>query len=225
MNRSAFKAGKLFPFFRLFLCWIFFFTLGSRSHALSSDEMPPGQTELSFQDRLSLQLVTGSLFSTRFPNGHSHTLDYWQTNLRLGCALNQPGPANSIFRGNFEVLLEVTGSYIYKGSGDYLVGLTALLRYNFVRPDARFVPYVQGGAGVVYTDVYKDESQDAVGQSIEFTPQASLGFRYLIRPQWSLDAEFMFHHISNANLSDRNDGINAFGGFIGLTYFFSPRRG
>jgi lipid A 3-O-deacylase len=173
---------------------------------------------------LSSQLVTGSLFSTKFPNGHEHTLDYWQTNLRLECALNQPGPEESFFRGNFEALLEITGSIIYRGPGTYLVGGTALLRYNFVQPEARFLPYVQAGAGIVFNDIYKDQSQDAVGQAIEFTPQASLGFRYLIRPRWSLDAEAMFHHISNANFSDRNDGINALGGFIGLTYFFNPRR-
>jgi hypothetical protein len=224
MNRRTLKAGKLLSLFCLCLCFIFIFTLGIPTLALSSEEFPARPTELSIKDRFSLQLVTGSLFSTKLFNGHEHTLDYWQTNLRLGCALNQPGPANSIFRGNFEVLLEVTGSYIYEGSGDYMAGITALLRYNFVQPDARFLPYVQAGAGIVFNDIYKDQSHDAVGQAIEFTPQASLGFRYLIHPKWSLNAEVMFHHISNANLSDRNDGINALGGFIGVTYFFDSRR-
>jgi hypothetical protein len=43
-----------------------------------------------------------------------------------------------------------------------------------------------------------------------------------LRPHWSLDAEAMFHHISNAVMASKNDGINAFVGFIGLTYFFNP---
>jgi len=72
----------------------------------------------------------------------------------------------------------------------------------------------------VYTDAYKDYSQNAIGQAIEFTPQASLGLHYLIDKKWSIDTEAMFHHISNAGLSERNRGINSFGGFIGLTYFF-----
>jgi len=63
-------------------------------------------------------------------------------------------------------------------------------------------------------------SQNAIGHSIEFTPQARLGLHYLINKKWSIDAETMFHHISNAGLDERNRGINAFGGFIGLTYFF-----
>jgi outer membrane protein W len=104
------------------------------------------------------------------------------------------------------------------------VGLTALIRYNFVQPSAKLFPYAQGGVGIVYTDAYKDLSQDAIGQSIEFTPQGSVGIRYLIHPNWSVDAEAMYHHISNANLAGRNDGINAFGGFIGLTYYFPPPR-
>ncbi len=56
--------------------------------------------------------------------------------------------------------------------------------------------------------------------AIEFTPQASLGLHYLFDKKWSIDTEAMFHHISNAGQSERNRGINAFGGFIGLTYFF-----
>ncbi len=223
-NGSVFKAGKFPLLFCHFMGFIFIFTLGTPTLALSSEEFPARPAELTIKDRLSFQLVTGSLFSTKIFNGHEHTLDYWQTNLRLGCALNQPGPTNSIFRGNFEALLEVTGSYIYEGPGDYMAGITALLRYNFVQPDSRFFPYVQAGAGIVFNDIYKDPSQDAVGQAIEFTPQASLGFHYLFHPKWSLNAEVMFHHISNANLSNRNDGINSLGGFLGVTYFFNPRR-
>jgi hypothetical protein len=30
----------------------------------------------------------------------------------------------------------------------------------------------------------------------------------------------MFHHISNASIANRNDGVNALGGFIGATYYF-----
>jgi hypothetical protein len=37
---------------------------------------------------------------------------------------------------------------------------------------------------------------------------------------WSFDAEFMYHHISNASLADRNIGVNSFGGFVGFTYLF-----
>ena len=77
-----------------------------------------------------------------------------------------------------------------------------------------------GWKGIVHTNAYKDNSQDAIGQAIEFTPQASLGFRYFLKEKWSVDFEGIFHHISNANLADRNAGLNSFGGFIGVSYLF-----
>ena len=170
--------------------------------------------------RLSLQLVSGVLNSfTRFPEG-SPVFGYAQTNLRLGWMIQSPSRSQSFWRGNWEVIGEVTNSIIYKGFGSYIGGITALLRYNFVQPGWRFIPYVHGGFGIVYTDAYKDKTQQAIGQAIEFTPQCSLGFRYLINKNWSFDGEAMFHHISNANLADRNRTINAVGGFVGVTYFF-----
>jgi hypothetical protein len=63
-------------------------------------------------------------------------------------------------------------------------------------------------------------SQDQIGQFVEFTPQGSVGLRYFIDRQWTLDVEAMFHHVSNAGLAQRNAGVNAVGGFLGVTFFF-----
>jgi hypothetical protein len=223
LSKIVFKEGKRL-FYSCFLkCCVIACALASPNAAHSFEVLASRPAESSFKDRLSLQLVSGSLSAIRFSKAHVHTLDYWQTNLRLGWALNQPEQKNSLGRGNFEAILELTGSYVYRGPGTYIAGVTALLRYNFVQPEARFIPYVQAGAGVVYNDVYREESQDAIGQAIEFTPQGSIGIRCLFSPNWSVDIEAMYHHISNANLARRNDGINALGGFIGVTYFFSSR--
>jgi len=172
------------------------------------------------QGGISLQLVSGALFSlTGFPEG-SPEFNYAQTNLRLGWMLTDPGPRQDFLRGNWEGLIELSNSIIFKGPGNYIGGVTGLLRYNFVQPDWHVIPYVQGGVGVVYNDAYKDETQQAIGQAIEFTPQCSLGVRYLVGKNWSVDAEGMFHHISNANMSRRNRSINSLGGFLGVTYSF-----
>jgi lipid A 3-O-deacylase len=172
------------------------------------------------EDRISFQIVSGVLFSPFALASRTPVLDYAQTNLRIGWMLNNPKQSESILRGNVEAIVELSNSIIYKGFGNYMVGVTGLIRYNFVQPDSQLIPYIQGGVGVVYTDAYKDYSQNAIGQAIEFTPQVSLGLHYLIDKKWSIDTEAMFHHISNAGQDERNRGINAFGGFIGLTYFF-----
>jgi len=109
---------------------------------------------------------------------------------------------------------------VFDGAGSYLLGPSIHVRYNFTQPEWKFVPYIQLGGGLTFTDAHEDQSQRAIGQELEFTPQAAIGFRYLIDSQGSLDAEFIYHHISNAGLADRNLGINALGGMIGFSYFF-----
>ena len=178
------------------------------------------QSEPYTKDRISFQVVSGALFSPFCLTSPHPVFNYVQTNLRIGRMLDSPTASESVLRGNFEAILELSNSVIYKGSGNYIGGFTALIRYNLLQQNSRLVPYIQTGAGVAYTDAYKDHSQTTIGQAIEFTLQASLGLHYLIDEAWSIDAEAMFHHISNAGLSERNHGLNAVGGFVGLTYFY-----
>ena len=204
-----------------FLCFVIFSGCSCFARADQTSAIDPEPAGAIYtKGRISLQLVSGALFSlTGFPEG-SPVLNYAQTNLRLGWMLTSPGPGRSALRGTWEGLVEVSNSIIFKGPGNYIGGITGLLRYNFVQPDWDLIPYIQGGLGIVYNDVYKDDTQNAIGQAIEFTPQCSIGVHYLIDKNWAVDGEAMFHHISNAGLSKRNSSINSLGGFIGVTYFF-----
>jgi len=186
-------------------------------HAMS--QRATARSEVSSKERLSLQVVSGVLFSPFCLTSAHPVFDYAQTNLRIGRMLNRPTGPESVLGGHFEGLLELSNSVIYKGPGNYIGGFTALLRYNCPLPDANLVPYIQTGAGIVYADAYKDHSQRVIGQAVEFSAQAGMGLHYLIHEDWAIDAEATFQHISNAGLSDRNHGLNAVGGFVGLTYF------
>jgi hypothetical protein len=180
---------------------------------------PALEDDRYIEDRITFQVVSGALFSPVGLGPDHPTFNYAQTNLRLGWMLNSPGQDHPL-RGNFEAIIELSTSGIFNGFGDIIIGPTALVRYNFVQPDWKVVPYIQAGAGIVYTDAYEDRTQDAIGQAIEFTPQASVGAKFLVAKDWSVDVEGMFHHISNASIANRNDGVNALGGFIGATYYF-----
>jgi hypothetical protein len=171
------------------------------------------------RDRVSFQVLLGALSALSPESDVYDDFEYAQMNVRLGWILDEPGPHWFLPNGNLEALFELSNSLIYDGYGSYIGGVTVLLRYNFLEKYATCTPYAQAGAGVVYTDAYQEKDQIAIGQAIEFTPQASFGFRYHIRERWTMDFEFMVHHISNANLAERNRGINAIGGFLGLTYF------
>lgn len=188
--------------------------------ASPDDQLQPNQP-IFVKDRLSLQVMGGVLFAPSGIGPKTVTFNTVGLNVRLGWMLNTPSRTDSLLTGNWEAILEMSGAHVVKGFGNYLIGPTLLLRYNFVRPGCKWIPYVQGGSGFVITDAYKDHNQDAIGEAFEFTPQASVGLRYLLRRNLSLDVEGMFHHISNASLAKRNAGINALGGFVGVTYFFN----
>lgn len=144
---------------------------------------------------------------------------------RLGWMLNSASEWSGPLRGSFEVLFEVAGGPTFDGFGDWLVGPTGWIRYNFVQPGWRVIPYVQGGVGIVFSDAYQDKRQEAIGTNPEFSVQAAVGMHLMLDPQWSLDVEGGYEHISNADLARRNDGVNAFGGSAGFTYFFDvPAR-
>ncbi|RJR50988.1 MAG: acyloxyacyl hydrolase [Desulfobacteraceae bacterium] len=172
----------------------------------------------------TIQAGTGLLVSPLFFRTHRRELDYSMTYVRGGYFFTEPTEKKLLPRGNLEGIMQMSGSVVTQGFGNYMVEFALLLRYNVVYPGWRIVPYAQMGAGVLYNDLYKDRTQDLIGQSIEFSPQASVGFRYLISKNWSLDAEGIFQHISCAGLDGehRNVGTNAFGGLIGVTRFFGP---
>jgi lipid A 3-O-deacylase len=175
--------------------------------------------------RGTLQVAGGAYFS---PVGVGPRVqpkfDFAPIDVRLGCMLYSPCPDNCCLRGNVEALLELTTAPVTDGFGSIVIGPTLLLRYNFVQPDWRVVPYLQGGGGFIYNDGYRDKTQRALGQAGEFYLQATGGFHFLLNPHWSFDIEGGYIHISNAGTNERNGGINALGGSLGLTYFFCKRH-
>jgi hypothetical protein len=179
-------------------------------------------TKLLVHDSFSLQLVSGFLYSPVIENGHRPELDYLQSNLRFIWMLDPEATTDKIgLGGNFDLIFEVTTSIILKGAGNVISGVTGLLRYDFAPSQEHFRYYVQAGVGIVYSDAYEDLSQSLIGNPIEFTPQLSVGVHYLLSRRWSIDGEVMFQHISNAGINkDRNVGVNALGGFTGVSYSF-----
>lgn len=172
------------------------------------------------EDRMSLQVMTGPLFSSSLVGPRIPDFDRWQTCVRLGWMLSSPDEEDALLDGNLELLLELTGSVVFEGFGDYVAGLGGIFRYNLTGFHDRFVPYVQAGLGLVYTDAYRDTTQRAIGQGFNLAPRGGAGFRYLLSDAWSIDVEGVYEHISNAGMDDRNNGVNAFGGFLGVTYFW-----
>jgi hypothetical protein len=188
---------------------------------LSCEVVCAGEEEPFTRNRLSLQVLGGAYFS---PVGVGPRVqprfNFAAIDVRLGWMIYSPCPDHCILRGNLEALFEWAVDPVFFGFGSIVTGPSVLLRYNFVQPDWKVVPYIQGGAGIVYNDAWHDQTQRAIGQQWEFYLQAAAGLHCLLSPKWSLDLEGGYLHISNACFAERNGGINALGGSLGLTYFF-----
>jgi lipid A 3-O-deacylase len=208
---------------------LFFFCLALEAKAEESPGMKTSERSVEIlslysDGRLSVQALAGPFFSPFLVQTDEVNVNYIQTDLRLGWMLNSPSSEDSLFRGNFEAIAQIGNSIIAKGPGHYIGGVAGLLRYNFVQPRTKVVPYVQIGAGVVYADIYKnDTGHTLTGQALNFTPQGGLGVRYMAGKNWSVDLEAIFHHISNAGLNKDNLGINSGGVLLGFTYFLDSR--
>lgn len=184
---------------------------GKEGKVLSAQESPFDK------GRLELQSATGAYFSI----GHSNqpSLNYSSSSYRLGIMLFTP-EGDGCLRGNCELMLQLYGGSVFDGPGNYLGGAAAILRYNFVQPEAKWVPYFQIGAGAIYNDIYKDHSQRLIGQAWGYDLEATVGIRYFFNARWSANLEAGYRHNSNADNNDRNIGLNSLGGGIGLGYHF-----
>lgn len=183
--------------------------------ACNFDDPNPGM----YLTPTSLQVLQGAYFSSKL-GPPIPTFDYLPVSVRYGWNLGNPMEANGLVRGTWEFLTEVTGATIISNYGHWFAGTSAFLRYNFWDPGSPIIPYCQGGAGVVLNDAYHDRDQRAIGQPVEFYLHAEVGLKCMIAPNLSLDVEGGLQHISNGGLANRNYGVNAFGGSVGLTYYF-----
>lgn len=163
----------------------------------------------------SASIGCGYLFSPFLATGGRPAVNYSLTEVRLGYMLTDTlGPG--WLRGNVETGLQIFGGAIMKGGGDYLAGGGPWLRYHFVPKQWRLTPFVQIGAGVVWTDV----DPNLQGQDFNFNLEGSAGLRYSLSARSALSLEFRYQHISNAGLADRNLGINACGPMLSFAMSF-----
>ena len=158
---------------------------------------------------------TGVLFSPILPDKGRPTVNYTLSGAQFGWMITDVN-SSSWLPGNVELLGETVGGTPFNGTGIYLVGGTAWIRYNFVEPNCRMIPYVQGGAGAELTDF----DQRLIGEHFNFNLNLGAGMHCFVQRNLSIDIGCRFQHLSNARLSHTDIGVNAFGPELGVSYFF-----
>lgn len=164
-----------------------------------------------------IEMAAGSsvMFSPFVASTGRPTFNYATAFFQTGYMLNEP-KGNGVLRGNCELVGEAFAGGFFIGRGHYITGTTVWLRYNLLQPAWRVTPYAQLGGGVLLADI----DQKIAGQTFNFNLDAAAGVRYFVNSNLSLNLEYRFQHISNANIGNHNLGLNAQGPVLSLSWAF-----
>ena len=119
-----------------------------------------------------------------------------------------------VLRGNLEILIEPTLTYLDGTSSATVAGVAVLPRWVFaMSPLVR--PYVETGGGIVGGQVDLRQTDC----DVNFIFEAGAGVMLRVGEHVALTAGMRYHHLSNANRCDENAGINSVVAIIGISYF------
>lgn len=157
--------------------------------------------------------IDGGLGLTIFGTSLRHDLVFWDLN--GGWIFTGVLADNHWYRGNVELRGELFDGSQVNQHRAYLVGGTALLRYDFATR-TRWIPFFEIGGGPSATDIGKPD----LGSTFEFNLQSGLGAYYFINPHFAVSAECRLLHLSNAEIKSPDRGVNALLFEAGITWFF-----
>jgi len=122
-------------------------------------------------------------------------------------------------RGYNQFYISAIVEPIFRGIENHYFGLNLGMRYNFVRPGSRFVPYFSGGLGLGWIDSHP-EIPGGQGQDFTFNILSAAGISYIVNDHWKLNVGALYQHLSNGEQTDPNPSLNLFGPQVGVTYSF-----
>ena len=122
-------------------------------------------------------------------------------------------------RGYNQFCLTLMAEPIVRGIENHYFGFNLGMRYNFVQPGSRLVPYISGGVGAGAIDSHP-EVPGGQGQDFTFNILSAAGISYNVTDHWKIDVGALYQHLSNGGQTDPNPSVNLFGPQVGVTYSF-----
>lgn len=117
--------------------------------------------------------------------------------------------------GTVEGMIEPLMNVVINPDTNAEVGCSGFLRYS-QKVTSRIAPYIEGGIGMIYTTQHTHEQ----GTQFNFITQAGVGLQFFLTDTWAITGGYRFRHLSNADLSEDNEGIDHHFALMGLSYFF-----
>ena len=149
----------------------------------------------------------------RFGSHEAHDLAL--VSLSYGHMLSHTVGKDHWYHGNWEFRLELFTGAQFSPSSEWLLGLTPHLRYNFAT-GTRWVPFVDGGAGVTATSIGPPD----LSGTFEFNLEAGGGVQWFFKDNVAISVGGGYMHWSCAGLHKPNLGLNGICGMLGLSFFF-----
>jgi opacity protein-like surface antigen len=148
------------------------------------------------------------------PNSYEIGAEFLTARVRWGAV-----QSDSWLRGYNQFYVSAMAEPIFRGIENHYFGLNFGLRYNFVRPGSRFVPYFSGGLGLGWIDS-RPEIRGAQAQDFTFNILTAAGISFKMTEHWKLNAGILYQHLSNGGQTDPNPSLNLLGPQVGLSYSF-----
>jgi len=117
--------------------------------------------------------------------------------------------------GSLELVAQPNYLTVFQQDTAHVFGLAGLLKYNF-RTDTRFTPFAEMGAGVSYATLRVPRA----GSHFNFILEAGVGLQYALSDRYVLSFEWLYNHLSNADIYPSNPGINNSLFLLGFSAFY-----
>jgi opacity protein-like surface antigen len=165
--------------------------------------------------RFEFAIESGFLFGAiNPPASYEIGAEFLTTRIRWGVIRS-----DSWLRGYHQFYMSAVLEPIFRGIENHYFGFNLGMRYNFVQPNSRLVPYISGGVGGGWIDSHP-EIPGGQGQDFTFNILSAAGISYNVNDHWKIDVGALYQHLSNGGQTDPNPSVNLFGPQIGVTCSF-----
>jgi lipid A 3-O-deacylase len=194
-------------------CFSVFVAMFSAVSTFSATERP-SENDLNAPN-FEASVESAFLFSI-LGNPHRYQIGAEFLTARMRWGINE---SDSWLRGYNQFYGLAMAEPIFSGPENHYFGFSTGMRYNFVRPNWRLVPYISGGVGLGWIDSHAT-IPGAQGQDFTFNILTAVGVTYEISERWKLNVGALYEHLSNAGQTSPNPSTNLLGPQIGLNYSF-----
>jgi lipid A 3-O-deacylase len=199
---------------RFCLVGVVFLACLKASGGIEQPRVATATEELNAQ-RFEFALESGYLFGAINPPADYQILtEFLTARIRWGAIRG-----DNLLRGYNQFYFSAMAEPILQGIENHYFGFNLGMRYNFVRPGSRLVPYISGGVGGGWIDSHP-EIPGGQGQDFTFNILSAAGLSYSFNDHWKLNVGALYQHLSNGGQTDPNPSLNLFGPQVGVNYSF-----